>query len=748
MKIDYLIRRFFEEGPKVGLGRIAYRLTSPRRKASIARWMEKHRKTEISDDAFFRDLGFRSPTQPADRMLLIQDLDNHLARRGPFPLDGHQRIQQLAKLHPKEREQTLHLADAILAGDFSWLVPGVPPSPGLPPWHRAYGKGEGQDWPICPPEELHPDNAPGDIRLSWEIARQQYLIHLAHAWLYTGDSKYGKAVVTHILDWIEHNPFGMGIHWWHAQESALRIKAWLWSLGAVLSCPEIREEDRLRIYKSLWQQTAFALRTRSAAPVTHNHLLSEILGTSQFISTFPRFSLSRKWEATVLKEIATQIEKQFWEDGSPGEGSVNYHLFVLESAIEWYAHRNRLQLPIEERTKARIRSMTMATCAWVRPDGSWPQVGDVDSGRGFRLSTVPASRRQGTLDAACRLMKVLPGSSETPSPEAIWLLEKTEEADPINAQQKRELPSPRQGGIFGVHGRGEKASHITFATGPLAFRKGVSLSHLHAHGLSLSWWVDGQNILIDPGTGHYNLSLEERFAFRKSRHHSTLAVDGEDQFNVSSMRFGVERPRLSRQVEDQRGTGWRWLGARTHASTSPSSQHIQIERHIVHVPDAPALLIFDLWEEGQVQSTDQPAPFEQWFHFGGLHSEPKSDGGGVTLSTAQGEAIAECHLAHTASSEIIKGDLTTWGPGTYSPSYGVVLTGETLLAKHARQQRGGTSSQCALAPPGSSLKKEKDSVSLFLAGSDTPLIKVKLNSEGRPLQVCMDSLIDDTEPQE
>src|SRR5262249_20300286 len=55
--------------------------------------------------------------------------------------------------------------------------------------------------------------------------------------------------------------------------------------------------------------------------------------------------------------------------------------------------------------------------------------------------------------------------------------------------------------------------------------------HAHADALSFQLWVDGRPAVVDPGTYTYEAGADRDW-FRSTRAHSTVAVDGRDQFEL------------------------------------------------------------------------------------------------------------------------------------------------------------------------------------------------------------------------
>ena len=72
---------------------------------------------------------------------------------------------------------------------------------------------------------------------------------------------------------------------------------------------------------------------------------------------------------------------------------------------------------------------------------------------------------------------------------------------------------------------------------------GTIAAHGHADALSFQILKDGKRIFIDPGTYIYHhCQIEERNIFRRTDHHNTVMINGEEQSQVlGGFSFGVRR---------------------------------------------------------------------------------------------------------------------------------------------------------------------------------------------------------------
>lgn len=174
-----------------------------------------------------------------------------------------------------------------------------------------------------------------------------------------------------------------------------------------------------------------------------------------------------------LELLRRELPEQVLPDGGHYERSPVYHAIVLRDLLEVQAATSEpfLTLPIE-----RMRSFASALA---RPDGA------------------PALFNDGSLDLAPQL--------ELPPPE-------------------NGVSTFRHTGYVVV-----RSSRLWLAFDCGAVAPAFLPPHAHADALSFQLWVDGEPVVIDPGTWTYAAG-PERDLLRSTRAHATVTVDGQSQF--------------------------------------------------------------------------------------------------------------------------------------------------------------------------------------------------------------------------
>jgi hypothetical protein len=230
----------------------------------------------------------------------------------------------------------------------------------------------------------------------------------------------------------------------------------------------IPESETQSIRESLWRQLLH-LERNVENDILGNHV---IRNARALVLGGVSFSSSRLLERGV-ELLARELPEQVLPDGGHYERSPVYHLIVLRDLLEVEAIVPGT-VPIEL-----LDRMRRFAAALSRPDGE------------------PALFNDGPLDFAPALDLPEPSAGLTVFPEtgyAVW----------------------RRGGLW-----------LAFDCGPPS--PPYLPAHAHADALSFQLWLDGSPVVIDPGMPTYEASAERDW-YRGTRAHSTVSLDGREQF--------------------------------------------------------------------------------------------------------------------------------------------------------------------------------------------------------------------------
>lgn len=373
--------------------------------------------------------------------------------------------------------------------------PGWPPRWDIDPlsgtrWPRAH-------WTAVP------DDAPeiGDIKDVWELSRLPASFLLARAYAATGDESYAEAWWAMLEDWMAENPPNLGVNWRCGQETSLRAIAVQFGLSTFAASPSSTPE-RIAIAGRLL--TASVARVHPtvgyALSQRNNHAVSELV----LLLTLdgPR----RGW-CRLLVEV---LEDQWYPDGSYAQQSANYQRLAVQ-ALQWLL-TVRDDLPVD--LVARIRDVL------ARSAGFLARTSDPISGR---LSNMGANDGAHLLPlTSCEHHDVRPllaslgmtTDALAAAEQALWVATPVELPDLSGVLTT--WPSLTVGG-----------AHVLMHAGPSRHRAG------HADQLAVEVHVDGQPVLVDPGSYRYSGTAPWRNPFTGPEAHPAIISPVE-----SRQRFG------------------------------------------------------------------------------------------------------------------------------------------------------------------------------------------------------------------
>jgi len=509
-------------------------------------------------------------------------------------------------------------------------------------------------------------SAVGDPKDVWEINRHQFLPILGKAYWLTGEERFGKKALDWMDSWMDQNPPYRGINWASGIELALRAFSWLWTMGFLHDSPLMDRNRKARLSGCLYRQACWIDAHLSLYSSANNHLISELFALVALGTALNR----EKWISKALALLSEQIDFQVLADGVGAEQSPSYLAHTLEytALAMLFCRRQGREMPRKilrglERGGRFLQSM-------MRDDGSLPSIGDSDSGRVFDLgedygSTKTLLNLIGSIVGNDRMLQKDIAEDE----KLFWLLgsqgftetsRKAGKAAPIKSV---EFPV---GGIFILEqSQGDDRIRAVFDCGPLGLKP--LAGHAHADALSFLLDVNGEAVLIDPGTYTYFKSRFWRDYFRGTSAHNTIRIDGVDQSVFGGLFMAVEHNRAECRE---------WIpGSRV---TGRSFGYQRLESGVTHtrsletLPQKPGLKIADTLE------TEGRHHIEMFFHLAPRTRVFQESNHHWTLEFAGKKLRGE--LDPKLTWEVRSGDEET-PTGWVSPIYGCKEKIHTLIGK-------------------------------------------------------------------
>lgn len=424
---------------------------------------------------------------------------------------------------PASLARTRRRAEAILRGEH--VIFGRPA--GTLGWHQD-ARGLLHFDPATPAGRF-PLVEPGpDPRGAWERARGSFWTELGVAVRLEPDLRTPAAerLAGEIHSFLDENPLGLGVHWTSPLEAALRALHWLAAID-LIGREEVLALLGRRFAGTLVEHGRFIVdNLERHGVVPANHLLANAVGLLAIGLAVGQADDAAEWRRESLRLIAGEAQRQVLRDGSFFEGSTSYHRFALELLLAGQRLAERAVLGLDlGKTLGRMFRFVAGTLG---PDGTEPAYGDGDDGRVWPMAERRPREHGYLLPVGVVLLgdpwlrRAGVGFSE----EAAWLAGRDGYRRWQAMPESRPAPwsSYREGGIHVLRGGDDQLEMRCGGHG----QRGVG-GHSHNDQLSLVVWLDGQPLVIDPGTYCYASDPSWRDYFRGTACHSTLLVDGVEQ---------------------------------------------------------------------------------------------------------------------------------------------------------------------------------------------------------------------------
>lgn len=370
-----------------------------------------------------------------------------------------------------------------------------------------------------------------DVKVPWELSRFQHLSILGQAYILTGNRKYPEEAANQISDWIKNNPVGFGVNWRCTMDVAIRAVNWLVAMEYFAKDNSFPNNFLNKFYNSIYEHGKFVRKhLEYTGRWTTNHYLSNITGLF-FISVYcPLFHESKEWKEFALSELHKEIEKQVYEDGCTFESSSSYHRLALELFFYPALLGKRSGIEFTKEYKDKLKKMFEFSLYCLKPNGMISQIGDNDSGRFIRFSNRPILDHKYLLS----LSSVFFQDSNLKlrefcfDEEAFWIFGENDRESYDKLPFRNEPVQSKSFTNAGWYIIRNRNDYCFISCGP----NGGDGWHSHNDKLSFELVIDGQDVIVDPGTYIYTAYPEERNKFRSTEYHNTIKFDGYEQNEI------------------------------------------------------------------------------------------------------------------------------------------------------------------------------------------------------------------------
>jgi hypothetical protein len=353
----------------------------------------------------------------------------------------------------------------------------------------------------------------GDVKYVWEINRLQFLHPLAATAFLNGDVDALAAIEAAIVSWHAANPPFRGVAWSSGIEIALRAISLL--IVSSLLADKLDRNVIARIRAILSASLLWLARYPSLHSSANNHRIAEAAGVYLISLAMPEPPYARRLHRRSRRVLEAEAQKQILGDGAPAEQSPSYGAFGAECLLLCHA-----SAPIAGAARARLDRFADFIFWLADAKGGVPAIGDDDEGRVLCFAPPHGAY-------AFAVASRVKASFE---PYGIRIF--------------------REGGLSVIR---NARWRLAFDHGPLGYL--AIAAHGHADALSLSASLDGEPLLVDPGTYCY-AGGAERDWFRGTPAHNTLNIHGENQSRISGP-FNWSHKARCRLDEADEGAPWR-----------------------------------------------------------------------------------------------------------------------------------------------------------------------------------------------
>ncbi|MEM8907980.1 MAG: alginate lyase family protein, partial [Bacteroidota bacterium] len=509
-----------------------------------------------------------------------------------------------------------------------------------------------------------------DLKFIWEYGRFSNVFDMVRSYFLTGDDSLPEQYWTLIESWIDHNPPNTGPHWKCGQETSLRLMAWYFGLFAFKNHPATTPERFTKFLAAVAVQADRVSKDLNYSYLQHsNHAVSEGLGLYATALLFPQLQLAEEWKKRGKAILENRVLFLVRPDGTYYQKSHNYLRFILHAYLYVLAlaevHKDTFSDTLKQRLDA---ALSYLKSVLDERSGRVPNYGSNDGALVLPLNSCDLTDYRSVVAALHYYLHREKCFASGPWHEDLLWLFGTKALDPVQTPAV-DLPVAKSM-KYDRHG-----IYLLRTTDSWAFMHAESFRDrpAHADALHLDLWWKGLNICVDPGTYLYYGHQPWFDAFRHTRAHNTIEVDGKDQME-RAYRFTWGKwhtCRLNQWLVDQKYPRMELEQHGYHRLSDPVTHR----RAVICVEEQYWLVIDDLLGTAQHRAT------LHWL----LNDFPfQHEGSSLHLDTPAGPFHLSVQLCEETATplEIIQGDPKKNTFGLRSNYYGWLETGISVRLHH------------------------------------------------------------------
>lgn len=322
-----------------------------------------------------------------------------------------------------------------------------------------------------------------DIKIPWERSRMQHLFVIGLAYQQAcaqGDQKtattYRNFFTNHVTDWLDKNPYLLGVNWLCPMDVAIRAVNLIWGVQFFKADPALDTVTLERIVCSLYDHLQYLENNWEQSDKPNNHYLADLIGALYSTFFFKSIPTLLAKSTKLIETLNQEFDRQILHDGTCYEGSTAYHRLITEFHLHHslLCEVNNIQLSAQHIRREHLMLQFLADMAI--NDQCLITIGDDDSG------------------------KLVAG---------------------LHVHADQEMGIKRYDN-FGITVAKLYDWHLTLRNS--AYKSTQPSGHFHYDQLSVTLAYKDLPILVDPGSYCYTPSPYWRNQFRSYQYHNTVSL--------------------------------------------------------------------------------------------------------------------------------------------------------------------------------------------------------------------------------
>lgn len=359
----------------------------------------------------------------------------------------------------------------------------------------------------------------GDIRVTWEINRHQFLPYIALCYNKTKDEKYLGLLRKHFYSWIDQNKYLKGVNWNSPMEISIRSYQWLITFYILKDLGN--DKFRIDLIKAIIVSIKHVRKNFSKYSSANNHLIIEAYITSIIgYSIMP--SYNQDWFNYGYNELKNNLKLQFFNDGVNKEQAIHYQAFVTDAMMQYNIFLKKTN---KEPLYEKLIEKSLGFIADVEAIKGYSDFGDSDDAQILKFSLKKINYYDYVLNLGSIYYNKKFTDLNNYYPEVYLFVENyklmTEKYRINNCSIYKE------GGYCILK---ENKTFLLFDVGQLGF--GSLATHGHADALTIIYKYEDVPFIVDSGTYIYTIQSEKRNYYRGTAAHNTLLYNNLNQSEI------------------------------------------------------------------------------------------------------------------------------------------------------------------------------------------------------------------------